>query len=100
VAANTGAQRNTYGDELVFERKTATTPNPGVRHAVDDHGALSIRQIGIVLSLEPLASRPVIAAESLPPAALEHALEPVDRPTVLEPLDCSGAHLQPSGAGS
>lgn len=46
-------------------RKTATTPNPGVQHAVDNHGALSIRQIGIVVSLEPLAGRPVIAAESL-----------------------------------
>jgi hypothetical protein len=43
VAAITGAQRNTYGDELVFVRKTATTPNPGVRHGVDDHDALSIR---------------------------------------------------------
>ena len=43
-------------------RKTATTPNPGVQHAVDNHGALSIRQIGIVVSLEPLAGRPVIAA--------------------------------------
>jgi hypothetical protein len=30
MAASTGAQRCTDGDELVFVRKTATAPNPGI----------------------------------------------------------------------
>ena len=96
----TGAQRYTDGDDLAFVCKTATMPSSGERRAVDDHSALSVRHIGVVVSLEPLAGRPVIAAESLPPATFEPALEAVNRSTVLEPLDNSSPLLQPSKAGA
>ena len=70
----------------------------GRPHVVDGYGALSVWQIVVIISLEPLAGRPVIAAD-LPLAMLEHALKAVDWPTVLEPLDSSGTALYPFWAG-
>ena len=65
TAASTRAQRNTDCDEFFIVRKTPPTPRPGIWHLVDGYGALSVGQIGGVISLEPLAGRPVVAAEPI-----------------------------------
>lgn len=75
-------------------------PDSAERRAVNGDGAPSIRHIGVVVTFEPLACRPLVAAEARSGAALECALEPIDRPAMLEPLDSASALLQPDQAAA
>src|SRR5215510_7359373 len=96
--ARTVLQGNADGDSLIVLREAASMPSPGKRPAGDGDRARSVRQIGLVVSLEALVGRPDIATVSPPLALLEHAFEAVDRPPILEPLDGPGTLLAPARA--
>ena len=94
-AARAAAQSNADGDDLVLVHKAAMAPDSGERRAVNGDGAPSIRHIGVVVTFEPLACRPLVAAEARPGIALECALEPIDWPSMLEPLESTRVVIAP-----
>jgi hypothetical protein len=57
-----------------------------VQLVVDGYGAIAVRKIGVVVALQALPCRPVVARGSRSLAALEST----DRATMLEPMDDCG----------